>query len=105
MTVTGIHLLDAEHFVHLHARLLLTGQSGATGDQQVGIVGRDISAFTCAHRAVLAIFGGQILTGHGKAGYALGGWVAAHQLGAGLDGDDGAEIPQVDFAMIQFLRF
>lgn len=51
------------------------------------------------------MLGGQFLAGYGKAGNPLGGRVAAHQLGAGLDGDKGAEIPQVDPVMIRFLRF
>ncbi len=31
--------------------------------------------------------------------------MTAHQRSAGLNGDDGAEIPQVDLAMPQLLRF
>lgn len=105
MAVAGIHLFDAEHLVHLHACFLLTGQASPTGNQQVGIVGGDKGALASAHRTVFTILGGQVLTGHGKTGYPDGGRMTAHQRSTGLDGDDGAEIPQVDLAMPQLLRF
>ena len=103
--MAGIHPLHAQHLIHLHSRLLLTGETGAACNQQVRVIGREEGALSGAHGAVLAMLGGELLTGHGEAGDALSGRVTAHQLGTCLDGDDGAEIPQIDPAMIQLLRF
>ena len=105
VAMAGIHLFHAEHLVYLHARFFLTGQPGATGNQQIGIVRGEASAVPGTHRTVLAVLGGQILASHGKAGYPDRGRVTAHQLGARLDGDDGAEIPQIDPVMIQLPGF
>ncbi len=104
VAVADIHLLDAQHIVHLHAVLLLAWQAGAAGQQQIGVIRREEGALAGYHGAVLAMFGGQLLTGDGETRHPLGRGVAAHQLGAGLDGEDGAEVAHVDPAVVQLLR-
>lgn len=95
MAIAGIHRLDHQHLIHLHAPVLGDGHALLGGHQLVGIVGVYLGPLAGVELGILARFSRQLLSGHQKAWGTQGEGLTHHQQLSHVDCGDGPQIAQI----------